>query len=371
MLLCLLAQPWSLAHSAYEYVSFVSMLGSLYVIAGGIGVHGGRAATPGRNVLWLAAGALLASCIGTTGACMLLWPAVQRANAHRHRRAHLAAFFIFIVGNCGGLLSPLGDPPLYLGFLRGVPFLWTLRLAGPWALVNGLCLLVFAGFDTWHARREPAPPTTTRPWHLEGKANAIVLAAFVGWTAAGARLQLPMGATPAGMVLLAGLAWRLTPSARRQRNNFSWEPLHEVAILFAGIFATMPPALALLAHHSGQLHLHAPKQFFWATGVLSAVLDNAPTYLTFAAVAAARVHLPAEALGALSAHPEGAELLQAISLGAVLLGAMTYVGNGPNLMVRALAERDGITMPSFVGYTALAAAVLLPIFILMTCIFVH
>jgi Na+/H+ antiporter NhaD/arsenite permease-like protein len=374
LLLRVLSEPRAVGATLHEYAGFVILLGSLYVIAGGIRVQGAPRATPAHNVMWLAVGCILASCIGTTGAAMVLLPPVLQANAHRPYRAHVVVFFIFMVGNSGGLLTPLGDPPLFLGFLRGVPFFWTWRLLAPWACVNGLCLSVFAGVDWYVARRTPAiaptlPASVTR-LHVAGLTNVACLLSLVAWVALSPQLHLPVGATECGEIALTALAYARTPAARLAANAFSWAPIQEVAILFAGIFATMPPALALVAEHSTALGLQVPWHFFWTTGMLSAVLDNAPTYLTFAAAASAVAQTNPADLGQLAADPVGAPLLQAVSLGAVLMGALTYVGNGPNLMVRAIAEASGVAMPSFMAYTGIAMAVLVPIFCLVNGVFV-
>ncbi len=367
-----------LLHAAHEYVAFIVLLGSLYVIAGGIVVRGTLAGTPGLNTVLLAIGALLASVIGTTGASMLLIRPLLRANSVRRRKAHVVVFFIFVVSNAGGLLTPLGDPPLFLGFLRGVPFLWTLRLWREWAFVNGVLLVLFHFVDSAVFRREDLETpgdldeVAVRhqvPIHLAGAHNILFLAGVVAVLLAAGSLSLPPGVQEGGMALMAGLSWATTARTLRAENGFSWHPIAEVAVLFVGIFATMVPALAILNARGAELGLHAPWQFFWASGALSSFLDNAPTYLTFASAASGLAGTDAGRLQQLVAHGHGAELLAAVSLGSVLMGANTYVGNGPNFMVKAIAEQSGVRMPSFFGYLAWSGAVLLPTFAAVTWIF--
>ena len=367
-----------LVHTAHEYVAFIVLLGSLYAIAGGVVVRGTLAGTPGLNTGLLGIGALLASLIGTTGASMLLVRPLLRANSVRRRKAHVLVFFIFVVSNAGGLLTPLGDPPLFLGFLRGVPFLWTLRLWREWAFVNGALLALFYVVDSTVFRREDleTPGDLDEeavrhqvPVHLAGTHNFLFLAGVVAVLLAAGSLSLPPGVQEAGMLLMAGLSWATTPRPLRDENGFSWHPIVEVAVIFVGIFATMIPALAILNARGGELGLHAPWQFFWASGALSSFLDNAPTYLTFASAASGLAGTDAARLQELIAHRHGAELLAAVSLGSVLMGANTYIGNGPNFMVKAIAEQSGVRMPSFFGYLAWSGAILLPIFAAVTWIF--
>ncbi|WP_242340532.1 MULTISPECIES: sodium:proton antiporter [Anaeromyxobacter] len=368
----------AVAHAAHEYVAFMALLGALYVISGGIVVRGTLSGTPGLNAALLGAGAALASLVGTTGASMLLVRPLLRANSVRRGKAHVFVFFIFIVANAGGLLTPLGDPPLFLGFLRGVPFTWTLRLWREWAFVVGALLLVFYVVDSTLFRREDlATPGDLDelaeahrvPLHVAGAHNALWLAAIVGVLVVAGTLAPPPGVAEAALAGVAALAWVTTPAALRRENRFSWGPILEVAALFAGIFATMIPALAILNARGAELGLAEPWQYFWATGALSSVLDNAPTYLTFASAASAVVGTDAGDLSQLVAHARGAGLLRAVSLGAVLMGAATYIGNGPNFMVKTIAEEGGVRMPSFFGYLAWSAAVLLPILAAMSWLF--
>ncbi len=376
-----------LAHAGLEYAAFLALLGSLFVITGGIHVGGALAGTPAVNTAVLGVGAAIASIVGTTGASMLLIRPLLRANAGRARKAHLVVFFIFVVSNAGGLLTPLGDPPLFLGFLRGVPFDWTLRLWGPWLFVNGALLAVFYGFDRVMARREP--PTTAASdagprarLRLDGKLNflwllGVVLTSLVVGTVSrqqGWSQEVRDGALVLGMVAMAVLSLVTTPAGVRPANKFSWAPIVEVAVIFAGIFVTMVPAMKLLdvMGAEGRIALTEPWQYFWVTGALSAFLDNAPTYVTFATIAcgvvgrATGVPIDPSSLDRLAADPTGAAYLAAISCGAVFLGAGTYIGNGPNFMVKAIAEENGVKMPSFFGYVVWSAAILVPVLLALT-----
>ena len=342
------------------------MLTALYVIAGGIAVGATVPGKPWANTLTLAVGAVLANVIGTTGASMVLIRPLLRANAGRDRVTHLPVFFIFIVSNTGGLLTPLGDPPLFLGFLQGIDFFWTLRLWPEWLAVNLTLLGVFFALDTVQSRREvrQSVPTTVdsvtmravRGWKLNGPLLLGVVAAVVG------QKYLPKPAAEAIMVALAAVSLAFTPKSVRAANQFAWGPIVEVAVIFAGIFTTMVPALLLLKVHGGDIPITEPWQFFWVTGLLSSVLDNAPTYLTIATLAA-----DGHPLSWLPANKP--DILAAISCGAVFMGANTYIGNGPNFMVKAIAEESGYAMPSFFGYLAYSGAVLLPVFAAVTWVF--
>jgi Na+/H+ antiporter NhaD/arsenite permease-like protein len=373
-----------LADSAREYLAFVALLGALFAISGGIYLRGTPRSSPAVNTAFLAIGAVLASVIGTTGASALLIRPVLRANEHRQRSRHIVVFFIFIVANAGGLLTPLGDPPLYLGFLRGVPFTWTLRLVAPWLVVNGALLAIFALLDRSIAAREPAVhdgeigtgrAPVLDPIRIEGGLNAVWLLGVVAtvfvlgshgarWLpSAGARGMLQIAA----MLILGALSLVTTPRRVHEANRFSLAPIREVAVVFVGIFVTMVPALAFLAERGASLGVIRPWQFFWASGALSSVLDNAPTYLTFASLAAgvastAGGPVSANDLGALAVHPVGQHLLEAVSCGSVFMGAITYIGNGPNFMVKAIAEQHRVRMPSFFGYTLWSFAILVPLF---------
>jgi len=380
-----------LVHSAREYTAFITLLGALFVISGGVHLRGSLAGTPLANTALLAVGAVLASVVGTTGASMLLLPPLLRANESRQRKVHLVVFFIFIVSNGGGMLTPLGDPPLYLGFLRGVPFLWTLRLIGPWALVNGLLLLIFNLMDQrvldQEERERPGAQLEEvqkieEPLRIEGRRNLVYLAGVLAVIYVTGQYgpqihssgEVQLVVQIAGVALLAVLSLATTPAAIRRANHFSWGPILEVAAVFAGVFVTMVPALKVLEAQGAALGLSRPWHFFWASGLLSSVLDNAPTYLTFASLAVGVLNqggaaLTADDLGRVVQHPQGALYLAAVSCGAVFMGANTYIGNGPNFMVKAIAERRGVAMPSFFGYLRWSGGILLPLFVLATLVF--
>ena len=361
-LLYLARRPHALVDAAEEYLSFLVLLTALYVIAGGIHLVGDLEATPWTNTAFLAVGALLASVLGTTGASMLLIRAILRTNAQRRRVRHTVVFFIFLVSNVGGLLTPLGDPPLFLGYLQGVPFTWTLRLWPQWALTVGVLLAVYFVWDSVHHAREPRAAValdraSRRPLRVAGALNGLWL---IGVVAAVALLGAPW--REGALVGLAALSLAFTRRAIRHANAFTFAPMVEVSVLFAGIFLTMIPALELLHLRGHELGVRAPWQFFWVSGALSSFLDNAPTYLTFLALA--------QGLGL---QPEVAGVphvvLAAISTGAVFMGANTYIGNAPNFMVKAIAEEARVPVPSFFGYMAFSGLVLLPLFALVTWIF--
>jgi Na+/H+ antiporter NhaD/arsenite permease-like protein len=354
--------PSGLLHSAYEYASFIALLGSLYVISGGIHVSGDLAATPRMNTSILALGAVLANLLGTTGASMLLIRVLLRTNSERKRTAHVPFFFILIVSNCGGLLTPLGDPPLFLGYLRGVPFTWTLGLFPYWLLANAYLLTVFYQVDrrAYHherARDIAADVAHLEPVRVKGSPNFLLLAGVI------LAIFTPTPVRELAMLGFAFLSVRVLSSEARALNQFSYGPIVEVAVLFAGIFVTMVPALALLEARGGELGLSAPWHFFLVTGGLSSLLDNAPTYLTFLSTAQG-LHLANEIVGVPVLH------LTAISLGAVFMGANTYIGNGPNFMVKAIAEQAGVKMPSFGGYALRATLTLLPLYALVVLLLV-
>jgi Na+/H+ antiporter NhaD/arsenite permease-like protein len=375
-----------LVEKAKEYASFIVLLASLFVVTGGIYVRGSLAGTPLVNTGVLGLGALLASWIGTTGASVLLIRPLLRANASRQRKAHIVVFFIFVVSNCGGLLTPLGDPPLFLGFLKGVPFDWTFRLWRGWLLVNGLLLVIFNVWDQRVlAREERERPGSQleavmehEPLGIEGAANFGFLAAIVaiifgaGSGAGNGGEPWPFGVQEGLMLAVTVLAYVTTPGRIRSANAFGFGPIIEVAVLFAGIFVTMAPALLLLNANAKHFGISEPWHFFWATGLLSSFLDNAPTYLTFAATACGLEGIPLEGrylAQYLALGPDAGMILAAISTGAVFMGANTYIGNGPNFMVKAIAEENGVPMPSFFGYMAYSGAVLIPVFVLATFVF--
>ena len=440
-----------------EYVSFILLLASLFTISGGILIKGTLKGSPALNCVFLLIGSLSASVVGTTGASMLLIRPLIRANIQRKNKAHVIIFFIFIVSNIGGLLTPLGDPPLFLGYLQGVPFLWTMRLFPQWALAIAIVLTIFYFVDRYYFSKEtkteglgkpklePATAVETKTsgkstlgelkkdinwvidsldpgrlrhegkislkmimdvrnhvagvarkierllsgktpegpsyseekFGIDGKINFVFLAGIValiflqglmvkevqGWP--------HFGPQEGGMVLFTILSLLFTPlkSETRKQNGFSFGPIKEVAYLFSGIFATMIPALYILQHKGSALGITKPWQFFWGSGILSSFLDNAPTYLTFVSLGKG-LGLPND-LGFAFNDGTGftAAILAAVSCGSVFMGANTYIGNGPNFMVRSIAQEQGINMPSFFGYMAYSGAVLIPTFILLTFIF--
>lgn len=372
-----------------EYLPFVVLLFTLFVVSGGIVLRGNLHGSPERNTALLLVGVLLASIMGTTGAAMLLIRPLIKANANRRHNVHVIVFFIFLVANIGGGLSPLGDPPLFLGFLKGVAFSWPLRhLFAPVLLSAVLLLGVFFLIDRYYYRLEgiiaPDPDPDT-PFSVAGRVNVLLLAGTIGavllsgmWTPgvaidiAGTRVGLQDLVRDAILLVLALLSLRLTPSALRRENDFEWAPIAEVAKLFAGIFVTIVPMIAIL--HAGergalsgvaQIVTHssgAPwdARYFWLTGVLSSLLDNAPTYLVFFNLASGDA--------AVLSGPLSSTLL-AISMGAVFMGAATYIGNAPNFMVKSIAEKRGIRMPGFFGYLLWSACLLLPLFAVLTLLF--
>jgi Na+/H+ antiporter NhaD/arsenite permease-like protein len=354
--------PGALVHTAEDYVSFMVLLAGLYVISGGILLRGDLEATPLVNTAFIALGALAASFVGTTGASMLLIRPLLQTNRERAHVRHTVIFFIFLVSNIGGMLTPLGDPPLFLGYLQGVPFAWTFRLWAPWATMVLALLAVYFVWDTRAYTRESLAAirrdrAERTPLRVRGGANALALAGVV---LAVAFLHAPW--REAAIVALAALSYRRTPAAIHRANGFTTYPIVEVAALFLGIFLTMIPALELLRLRGDALGVREPWQFFWATGVLSSFLDNAPTYLTFLALGQG-LRLAPEVAGVPHA------VLAAISVGAVAMGANTYIGNAPNFMVKAIAEEAGTKMPSFAGYMVYSGAILVPLFVVVTLLF--
>jgi Na+/H+ antiporter NhaD/arsenite permease-like protein len=355
-------QPGALAHTAEDYVSFIILLAGLYVISGGILLRGDLVATPATNTGFLALGGVIASLVGTTGASMLLIRALLQTNRERTRVKHTVVFFIFVVSNVGGMLTPLGDPPLFLGYLAGVPFTWTFRLWPHWGLMLVVLLLTYFIYDSVQFTREPIGAirrdrTRVEPLRVDGLFNGLGL---LGVVLAVAFLGAPW--REIAIVVLAVVSLKTTPASIRRANAFSAGPMIEVAVLFAGIFLTMIPALELLRLRGAELGVREPWQFFWASGSLSSFLDNAPTYLTFLALGQS-LQLPADFVGVPAA------ILTAISVGSVAMGANTYIGNAPNFMVKAIAEEAGVRMPSFFGYMAYSGAILIPLFVLVTLVF--
>jgi Na+/H+ antiporter NhaD/arsenite permease-like protein len=361
----------ALAHELGQYVSFILLLGSLYTVSGGIVLRGDLVPWPLTNTAFLACGAVLANLIGTPGASVLLIRPLLRINRQRSNTAHLPLFFIIIVSNLGGLLTPLGNPPLFLGFLNGVPLGWPLVLWPQWLVANGLVLAIFLVWDTLAYRKEPVAPSPLAPaerqrLRLEGLINLPLLAGIL--VAVLLQNSLPLFGSEAIMLAMALLSLWLTSAGLRKANAFTWEPIAEVAILFAGIFVTMVPALALLSAHGKDLGVSRPWEYFWLTGLLSSCLDNAPTYLAFATMATGStdfLQLVENRVNGL----DGPQVLAAISCGAVFMGALTYIGNGPNFMVKAIAHEAGFKTPSFFGYLAYSCLILLPVFVLLTFFF--
>lgn len=363
----------------FDYVPFLILLGALFTITGGIFLSGDIEAKPKINTLFLGIGAVLASFMGTTGAAMLLIRPVIQTNKERTFKVHTILFFIGIIANCGGVLTPLGDPPLFMMYLRGAPFEWFFKLGVEWFFTNTLLLIIYFFVDTYYYKKEPAEAiirdeTNIRPIKIEGKRNLIFLVGVVLAVAFINEQYLTfININPyfkfireAVIVLMAFLSLQFTPKLLRTSNNFTWQPIEEVAYLFFGIFITMVPALLYLEANAKLLGVQTTSQFYYYTGLLSSFLDNTPTAVTF--------HSLAMGLGITSGTlvagiPEG--LLKAISVGAVFFGSMTYIGNGPNFMVRAVAEENNIKMPDFFSYMfKFSIIVLLPIFILVQLLFI-
>jgi Na+/H+ antiporter NhaD/arsenite permease-like protein len=363
----------------YDYIPFIILLGSLFIITGGIFLTGDIEAKPTVNVLFLGIGALLASIMGTTGAAMLLIRPIIQTNKERKYKTHTILFFIGIVANCGGLLTPLGDPPLFLMYLRGAPFVWFFKLFLEWLVTNGILLIIYFFVDSYYHKKEPAEAlisdkTVIRPLRLTGKLNFIWLAGVVIAVAFINEQYLPfIQLNPyskfirEGVILImAILSLVLTPHLTRVSNNFTWGPIEEVAYLFFGIFITMVPCLLYLESNARILGVTMPHQFYYYSGLLSSFLDNTPTAVTF--------HSLALGLGVHSGNMVAGiaeETLRAICLGSVFFGSMTYIGNGPNFMVKAVAEENNIKMPDFFSYIfKFSLIVLLPVFILVQLIFI-
>ncbi|WP_332814350.1 sodium:proton antiporter [Ramlibacter sp.] len=373
-----------------EYIPFVILLTALFTVSGGIYISGNLRGSPALNTAILAIGSVLASFMGTTGASMLLIRPLIRANDNRRHKAHVVVFFIFTVSNAGGSLTPLGDPPLFLGFLKGVDFFWTVSHIFPETLfLLGALLALFYALDSWYYRQpgevEPVDPTPeTRGIGFDGARNFWLLGAIVGlvllsgfwkspvvFNVAGTEVGLPGIVRDLGLIAVTIASLTITPATVHADNQFAWAPMQEVAKLFAGIFLTIIPVIAMLrAGVEGPFGAviaavtrpdgsPEPAMYFWAAGVLSSFLDNAPTYLVFFNTAGGDPQVLMTTL---------APTLAAISAGAVFMGANTYIGNAPNLMVKAIAEDRGVDMPSFFGYMAWSAGILLPLFALITFI---
>jgi Na+/H+ antiporter NhaD/arsenite permease-like protein len=376
----------SLVHAALaNFLSFIVLLFALYTVAGGILVTGSFRPTPSVNTAILALGALLGSVVGTTGASLILIRPLIRANASRANNAHVPVFFIILVANVGGALTPLGNPPLFAGFLRGVDFFWTVQ--NVWmqtGIVAALLLVMFLALDVWHYRRDVCQPsdTASTPIRVQGKINFVLILLIVFGILASAawkpgiafdvydtRMQLQDLVRDVSLIAIAMLSILLTPDTHREANDFTWEPIREVAKLFAGIFIAIIPVLAMLQARQGGAFswllsavserngLPQEVSYFWLTGLLSAFLDNVPTYLVFFELAGGDAR---ELMG------QFAGTLASLSMGATYMGALTYIGNAPNFMVYAIARERGVKMPNFFGYALWAAAVLMPLFALLT-----
>ena len=384
----------ALAHTLLaEYIPFIVLLTALFTVAGGIYVRGNLHGSPALNTGLLALGAVLASLMGTTGASMLLIRPLIRANDNRRHTVHVFVFFIFIVSNIGGSLTPLGDPPLFLGFLKGISFFWTAQhLFSETLFMLGALLAIFFALDSYWYRREGVLPQDPTPdsrqgFGLDGAINLLPLAAVVAlvllsgawkpgitFSVAGTPLELQNLVRDVLLVGVTLVSLAITPKAVRQANQFGWAPMQEVAKLFIGIFITMLPVLAILkAGEAGAFGAVAravtgpdgqplPWAYFWFSGVLSSFLDNAPTYLVFFNLAGGD---PATLMGPL------ATTLAAISAGSVFMGANSYIGNAPNFMVKAIVENRGLRMPSFFGYMAWSCGILLPLFVVLTFIWMR
>ncbi len=393
---------WTYGHQAMheimhiyviDYIPFIILLWALFTVAGGIRIKGSLAGTPMVNTLLLLIGTVIASWVGTTGAAMLLIRPILRANARRAHKVHTVVFFIFLVANIGGSLTPLGDPPLFLGFLHGVPFFWTLSLIGPMSLVSGILLVTYFFLDIMYWRRETEAgrqiDQSEGRLGIEGLHNLLFLGGILGgvilsgtWQAGEVTIfgvhQHIQNLVRDGLLIIMGLLSMWTTKKQiREANGFSWFPILEVAYLFAGIFMTIIPALAILkAGEHGALAglvraVTEPWHFFWVAGALSSFLDNAPTYLTFLTTAEGMLFpgIPEpEVIHRIIAEHE--IFLTAISTGAVFMGAMTYIGNAPNFMVKSIAEESGVEMPSFFGYLfRWSMLFLIPVFVLVSFLF--
>ncbi|MBN2433279.1 MAG: sodium:proton antiporter [Acidobacteria bacterium] len=364
-----------------EYVSFIILLGSLFVISGGILIKGSLSGKPVSNLVILAIGSVIASFIGTTGAAMLLIRPLIKSIHWRQHKMHIIIFFIFLVCNIGGSLTPIGDPPLFLGFLKGIPFEWTFQLTPMWAFAVVVLLAVFFMMDNYLMKKEPdVPHTEKKGIQIQGAYNFLLLLGVIGSVLYSGifdhgpihlhygKLMIQNLVRDGAMIALAVVSMLITPRPVRRENNFNFFPIKEVAYLFIGIFTTMIPALMLLNARGGELGIDTAAKFFWVTGVLSSFLDNAPTYITFLETALGMLKLDIQQL---LLDPVGVSFLKGISVGAVFMGANTYIGNGPNFMVKAIAEQEKIKMPSFFGYMMWSGIILLPLFVLVHLIFFH
>lgn len=366
-----------------DYLPFIILLGALFIVTGGIQIEGNFQARPRTNIAILAIGYLLASLIGTTGAAMLLIHPLLRVNHHRKYKTHTVLFFIALVANCGGILTPLGDPPLFLLYLRGAEFSWFMNLLPEWFMVGFMLLAIYYLLERYYYYEKGltadlmADLRERTTLHLKGKFNIVLLLCIIASVLFLNPAHFPkMEAEDAPLVLkflreitlvaIAVISLLTTSKQIRRDNHFKWAPITEVAVIFIGIFITMTPALEFLSQNAAQLGITKPWQFFYSSGALSAFLDNSPTAVAFHTVAQA---LPVEA-SANNIAGVNALILKAISLGSVFFGAMTYIGNGPNFMVKAIAEQEGVKMPDFFGYMwRFSLIILLPVYILVQIVF--
>lgn len=362
--------PNELLLTLEEYASFILMLSSLFIISGGILVSGDLRATPSTTTAFLMVGAVIANVIGTTGASMLLIRPLLQTISERKHVFHIPIFFIFIVSNIGGSLTPLGDPPLFLGYIRGVPFTWTLKLLPQWLTAIGMLLVIFYIWDRHSYKKETKADIQQDiihrvPVSLTGKVNLIFLLGVVLTVF----FQTPAPYRELIFFLMIVLSILLTKKEIRNQNRFTFYPIIEVAVLFAAIFVTMVPLLTLLHTKGSSLGITEPWQFFWVTGGLSSFLDNAPTYITLSSLAESVTNAISHTSTVVPGIGVRTDLLVAISCGAVFMGANTYIGNGPNLMVKSIAEEQGVKMPHFFEYMMYSGIILIPTFVIITLIF--
>ena len=364
----------------FDYFPFIILLGSLFTITGGIFLSGDIEATPKINTIFLSIGAIIASFMGTTGAAMLLIRPIIQTNKERTFKVHTILFFIGVVANCGGLLTPLGDPPLFMMYLRGAHFTWFLKLFPEWFITNFLLLVIYFFVDSFYHKKEPAQAiildkSVIRPIRLQGKLNFIWLIGvvlsvaffneqYISFIASNHYYKFTREAVILSMAILSLM---FTTKLVRQSNSFTWEPIKEVTYLFLGIFITMVPCLLYLETNAKKLGIILPHQFYYFSGFLSSFLDNTPTAVTFHSLA---MGLGEHTSNLVAGIPE--EILKAISVGSVFFGSMTYIGNGPNFMVKAVAEENNIKMPSFFEYIyKFSLLVLLPIFIIVELLLIR
>ncbi len=383
-----------------DYIPFIILLWGLYTVSGGIYLRGTFTGTPIVNVAMLAIGTVLASFMGTTGAAMLMIRPLLRANKARQHKSHIFIFLIFLVANIGGILTPLGDPPLFLGFIHGVPFFWTMRLLPEFLFISALLLVLFFIMDSWYYRKESngshqATHTKKESLGIEGGQNFLFLGGILAavlisgiwqtghFTFFGIEIEYRNLVRDFGILTMVGLSYRLTAKKTRDANHFNWDSIKEVGYLFFGIFITIIPVLMILrAGVHGHMGFFISKvsqswHYFWMSGTLSSFLDNAPTYLTFFNLALGQIGISQQdaslILRGLSQHADTAQFvlyLKGISMGAVFMGANTYIGNAPNFMVKTISVEHQIKMPSFFGYMVWSITILVPIFVLVTYIFI-